>query len=110
MITRRHFLAAVGIIPPAVAIFAPEMVRRSFFLPPKGGWRFDASPYLTSPNTWYLPDYPFIEVGVEMRDGRLHRYRRVLGPDARAYVGEKYRIEREEVWDEDTGKLIGVYT
>jgi hypothetical protein len=89
MISRRSFLAAAWIIPPTVAILAPEMVRRSFFLPPAGGWRpFDASQYLTSPHSWYFPDYPFIEIGVESRDGQLQRYRRIV----------ERVVERERDW------------
>lgn len=54
MISRRQF---VGILAGAAAAIAvPELLvpKRTFFLPPPGGWPNDMNRYFTSPYAWYL--------------------------------------------------------
>jgi len=55
MVTRRQFLTVLA----GASAGALILPRRTFFLPPPGGWRAsDLSQYLTSQDAWYLPDYP----------------------------------------------------
>lgn len=72
MTTRRQFLSILAGAMPLIAAPALLLPRRSFFLPPPGGWPRSLpslNAYLTSPNAWYLKtDHP---------DGlkKYHRYR-----------------------------------